>query len=35
MWTRQHEKEIIPTIEELAIGLVAFSPLGKGFWRVK
>ena len=31
MWTRQHEQEIIPTIEELGIGLVAFSPLGKGF----
>jgi len=31
MWTRQHENEIIPTIEELGIGLVAFSPLGKGF----
>jgi aryl-alcohol dehydrogenase-like predicted oxidoreductase len=31
LWTRQHEKEIIPTIEELSIGLVAFSPLGKGF----
>ena len=31
MWTRQHEKDIIPTIEELGIGLVAFSPLGKGF----
>ncbi|MFI5185107.1 MAG: aldo/keto reductase [Chitinophagales bacterium] len=31
LWTRQHEKEIIPTIEELGIGLVAFSPLGKGF----
>jgi aryl-alcohol dehydrogenase-like predicted oxidoreductase len=31
MWTRQHEKEIIPTLEELGIGLVAFSPLGKGF----
>lgn len=31
MWTRQHEKEIIPTIEELGIGLVAYSPLGKGF----
>ena len=31
MWTRQHEMEIIPTIEELGIGLVAFSPLGKGF----
>ena len=31
LWTRQHEKEIIPTIEDLGIGLVAFSPLGKGF----
>ncbi|HEY1872254.1 MAG TPA: aldo/keto reductase, partial [Chitinophagaceae bacterium] len=31
LWTRQHEKEIIPTIEELGIGLVAFSPLGKGY----
>jgi len=31
LWTRQHEHEIIPTIEELGIGLVAFSPLGKGY----
>jgi len=31
LWTRQHEKEIIPTIQELGIGLVAYSPLGKGF----
>jgi len=31
LWTRQHEQEVIPTIEELGIGLVAFSPLGKGF----
>ncbi len=31
LWTRQHEHEIIPTIEELGIGLVAYSPLGKGF----
>ena len=31
LWTRQHEKEIIPPIEELGIGLVAFSPLGRGF----
>jgi aryl-alcohol dehydrogenase-like predicted oxidoreductase len=31
LWTRQHETEIIPTIEALGIGLVAFSPLGKGF----
>ena len=27
LWTRQHEQEIIPTIEALGIGLVAFSPL--------
>ena len=31
LWTRQHEAEIIPTIDELGIGLVAYSPLGKGF----
>lgn len=31
LWTRQHEKLIVPTIEELGIGLVAYSPLGKGF----
>lgn len=31
LWTRQHEREIIPTIEALGIGLVAYSPLGKGF----
>jgi aryl-alcohol dehydrogenase-like predicted oxidoreductase len=31
LWTRTPEKEIIPTLEELGIGLVAFSPLGKGF----
>ncbi len=31
LWTRQHEQEIIPTIEELGIGMVPFSPLGKGF----
>jgi aryl-alcohol dehydrogenase-like predicted oxidoreductase len=31
LWTRQHEQEIIPTIEALGIGLVAYSPLGKGF----
>ena len=31
LWTRQHETDIIPTIEELGIGLVAYSPLGKGF----
>ena len=31
LWTRKHEKEILPTIEELGIGLVAYSPLGKGY----
>jgi aryl-alcohol dehydrogenase-like predicted oxidoreductase len=31
LWFREHEKEILPTIEELGIGLVAYSPLGKGF----
>ncbi|MCJ7465190.1 MAG: aldo/keto reductase, partial [Maribacter sp.] len=31
LWTRKHEREIIPTIEELGIGLVAYSPLEKGF----
>lgn len=31
IWMRDLEKEIIPTIEELGIGLVPFSPLGKGF----
>lgn len=31
LWTRKHEREILPTIEELGIGLVAYSPLGKGF----
>jgi aryl-alcohol dehydrogenase-like predicted oxidoreductase len=31
LWTRKPEKEVIPTLEELGIGLVAYSPLGKGF----
>jgi aryl-alcohol dehydrogenase-like predicted oxidoreductase len=31
MFTREPEQEIIPTLEELGIGFVAFSPLGKGF----
>jgi aryl-alcohol dehydrogenase-like predicted oxidoreductase len=31
IWWREPEKEISPTLEELGIGLVAFSPLGKGF----
>lgn len=31
MWWRDPEKEILPTCEELGIGFVPFSPLGKGF----
>src|ERR1700675_4668513 len=31
LWTRTPEKEVIPTLEELGIGLVPYSPLGKGF----
>lgn len=31
LFWREPEKEIIPTLEELGIGLVPFSPLGKGF----
>lgn len=31
LWWREPEKELIPTLEELEIGLVPFSPLGKGF----
>src|ERR1700751_5700449 len=30
-WTRTPEKEVIPTLEELGIGFVPYSPLGKGF----
>jgi len=31
LWTREPEHEIIPTLEELGIGLVPYSPLGNGF----
>jgi aryl-alcohol dehydrogenase-like predicted oxidoreductase len=31
LWTRAPEKDVIPTLEELGIGLVPYSPLGKGF----
>jgi aryl-alcohol dehydrogenase-like predicted oxidoreductase len=31
MWWREPEQEILPTLAELGIGLVPFSPLGKGF----
>jgi aryl-alcohol dehydrogenase-like predicted oxidoreductase len=30
-WTREPEAEVLPTLEELGIGFVPFSPLGKGF----
>jgi aryl-alcohol dehydrogenase-like predicted oxidoreductase len=31
LWFRDPEKEVLPTLEELGIGFVPFSPLGKGF----
>jgi aryl-alcohol dehydrogenase-like predicted oxidoreductase len=31
LWTRTPEKEVLPALEELGIGLVAYSPLGRGF----
>jgi aryl-alcohol dehydrogenase-like predicted oxidoreductase len=31
LWWRRREAEVIPTLEELGIGLVPYSPLGKGF----
>ncbi len=31
IWTRKYEEDVLPTLEELGIGFVAFSPLGKGF----
>ena len=31
LWTRQPEAEVLPTVEELGIGFVPYSPLGKGF----
>jgi aryl-alcohol dehydrogenase-like predicted oxidoreductase len=33
LWTRTPEKEVIPTLKELGIGFVPYSPLGKGFLR--
>ncbi|KAL4578378.1 hypothetical protein LXL04_014501 [Taraxacum kok-saghyz] len=32
LWTRDAEEEVIPTSRELGIGIVPFSPLGKGFF---
>ena len=31
LWWREPEKQVLPTLEELGIGFVPFSPLGKGF----
>src|SRR5579862_5878688 len=31
LWWRKPEQEVIPTLEELGVGLVPYSPLGKGF----
>jgi aryl-alcohol dehydrogenase-like predicted oxidoreductase len=31
LWTRQPEREVLPALEQLGIGFVPFSPLGKGF----
>ncbi|MGM0216847.1 aldo/keto reductase [Enterococcus sp. AZ109] len=31
LWTREPEEELLPTLEELNIGFIPFSPLGKGF----
>jgi aryl-alcohol dehydrogenase-like predicted oxidoreductase len=31
LWTRDHEKEVLPTCRRLGIGFVAYSPLGRGF----
>jgi aryl-alcohol dehydrogenase-like predicted oxidoreductase len=31
LWTRTPKKEVLPTVEELGIGFVPYSPLGKGF----
>ena len=31
LWYREPEREILPTLEELGIGFVPFSPLGRGF----
>lgn len=30
LWTRDPEKEVLPTLEELGIGFVSHSPLGRG-----
>ena len=32
LWWREPETQILPTLEELGVGFVPFSPLGKGFF---
>jgi len=34
LWSRDPEDELLPTVRELGIGYVAYSPLGRGFLRV-
>lgn len=31
LWTRMHEKDVLPVLEELGIGFVPFAPLGRGY----
>ena len=31
LWTRDHERDVLPTCRELGVGFVAYSPLGRGF----
>lgn len=35
LWTRDHEEDVIPTVRELGIGFVAYSPLGRAFLTAK
>jgi aryl-alcohol dehydrogenase-like predicted oxidoreductase len=35
LWWREPEAELLPALEELGIGFVAFSPLGKGFLQIE
>jgi aryl-alcohol dehydrogenase-like predicted oxidoreductase len=32
LWTRDHEREVLPTCRELGVGFVAYSPLGRGIF---
>ncbi len=35
LWSREPEDEILPTVRELGIGFVPYSPLGRGFYQVR